>query len=496
MTKILSSSNIDTISDWIGLFFIASCFKLLLIHTYASTDFDVHRNWLAITFRLSPQCWYFDSTSEWTLDYPPLFAYYEAALSRIASLFDTSMLELTAVPIRHTRILLFQRFSVLLSDVLLLVGVKRLVHTLFSVDVVASGGVKLKEQLSRTRALRLAVAALVVLNFALLLVDHIHFQYNGVLLGLLLLSIDLAARRRFLLATVSFALLINAKHLFITLGPVIACYYLKFYIFNNNNHTNNNNNNTNNNSNNKQCENNSSEFVPRIVRVVVRTVVVVFLLASTTVLLFAPLLTSVSNDGSATCARDNTSTMVAFRQILSRLFPFDERGLVHAYWAPNAWSLYSGADLVLARLLRRRVGASLTSGRVELDAQRMAVLPDVRPLHCAVLTLLAMLPPVYRICKSGAQTHAQRAYLLTRSVAHASLAAFWFGWHVHEKAILVTLIPLTLVAFQSKTAQRQWLLLLAAAQSSLVYLDYYYYYYYSFIIIIIFIIIGNFCICF
>jgi alpha-1,3-glucosyltransferase len=173
---------------------------------------------------------------------------------------------------------------------------------------------------------------------------------------------------------------------------------------------------------------------------------------------------SSSSSGSSSFTASLCSNAAA---LLRRLFPF-ERGLTHALWAPNAWALYLLGDKLLAAGLRRAglsssvssasfpsASATAVAGATDMHGQ-LLLLPAITPLTCALLSLLAMAPVLALVLlwdssrgsrgSKGSKGKQASALPFASCATFCSLAAFFFGWHVHEKAILAAVIPALVLA--------------------------------------------------
>ncbi len=127
------------------------------------------------------------------------------------------------------------------------------------------------------------------------------------------------------------------------------------------------------------------------------------------------------------------------------MFPFG-RGLCHDYWAPNAWALYATADKALRPLcvaLGRAVDATSPwcagpQGIVGTPVATFSALPSVTPGVCALLcaagVAVGVVPALWRRCGPGTSLD---PVAITNGVVACTLLGFLFGWHVHEKALLV-----------------------------------------------------------
>ncbi|BGP55818.1 glycosyl transferase [Rhodotorula sphaerocarpa] len=310
----------------------ATCFKLLLFPAYHSTDFEVHRNWLAITHSLPLAKWYHDVTSEWTLDYPPFFAYFERLLAAFAYLVDPEIVQLDNLNYAATSAVYFQRATVVISELVLILAAFRWARTSFKPD-------------SATAQI---LAISLVTHPGLLIVDHIHFQYNGFLLGILLLSI-LAARNDNLRGCAAlFAVLLDFKHIYIYLALPYFVFLLR-----------------------RHC------WLPGKNLQTDRVVELGMLVIGVCALSFGPFILA--------------GGISELGQIVSRLFPF-QRGLNHAYWAGNAWALYTGLDRILVKYLVARgwpisTEALTSASRGLVGTTTFGVLPDVTPKVTFALTL-------------------------------------------------------------------------------------------------------------
>lgn len=148
-----------------------------------------------------------------------------------------------------------------------------------------------------------AVAMSILLSPALLIIDHVHFQYNGFLYGILVLSMIFARKQSTVLYSgLLFATLLCLKHIYLYLAPAYFVYLLRVFCLS-----------------------------PR----------------------------SILRVQFANCVKLGLGILAIFGaafgpfwywgqidQVLSRLFPFS-RGLCHAYWAPNVWAMYSFIDRFL-----------------------------------------------------------------------------------------------------------------------------------------------------
>jgi alpha-1,3-glucosyltransferase len=331
-------------------------------------DYEAQRHWMEIARALPPRDWYRETPENnldyWGLDYPPLSGYASAVAAWFLHKIEPEALALgTSRGYESPRSRAAMRVSVLAADLFIL----------FPALIAFVALVYERAAMARPRAAARAVFIFVLSLPALILIDHGHFQYNGVSLGLFVASLAAMAADLHPAGAMLFCLSVYFKQMSLYYAPAVATYLLATMAR-------------------MRPLSSGIAYACRI------AASIIFI----TAIVFAPWL-----------PRD-------VLHVLQRLFPVT-RGLYEDKVA-NVWCTLS----VVVKLN-------------QLFPQKHLV------VLCAIVTVCACAP----FCIAVAHTPTIRQLLL--STAGCALAAYLFSYQVHEKQILIPIMPIALLAHSLPT---------------------------------------------
>lgn len=336
-------------------------------------DFEAQRHWLDLTVNLPISEWYYYNLQYWGLDYPPLTAYHSLILGYIGKTFinlEWFQLDLTN-GLENNDLKTFMRITVIVSELLTYIPGVYYFTKWFNkhIDVADK-----KSILNQTLTF-----AIILFIPTLILIDHGHFQYNCVMLGFVLLSIDCFLNDYLMLGSIFFVFSLTFKQMALFYAPLVFAYLLgsTFNPFN------------------KLFTNRNNKY----------DFLSLFLIGSSTIfaffISFGPLFIF-SHHG-----LDN------LLQSIHRIFPFN-RGIFEDKVA-NFWCA---------------TNTVIKYKNFSLDFMKMAALSS---------TLLSVLP------SCGIIYFVPSKVLLPWALASCSWGFFLFSFQVHEKSVLLPLLPTNLL---------------------------------------------------
>ncbi|KAM5256422.1 dolichyl pyrophosphate Man9GlcNAc2 alpha-1,3-glucosyltransferase [Ctenodactylus gundi] len=193
------------------------------LHSYSGAgkppmfgDYEAQRHWQEVTFNLPTEQWYVNSSDNnlqyWGLDYPPLTAYHSLLCAHVAQLINPDWVALHMSRGHESPAhKLFMRATVLIADLLIYI------------PAVVLYCCCLKDTSPKKKV---ANALCILLYPGLILIDHGHFQYNCVSLGLALWGVLGVSWDRDLLGSVAFCLALNYKQMELYHSLPFFCFLL------------------------------------------------------------------------------------------------------------------------------------------------------------------------------------------------------------------------------------------------------------------------------
>ncbi|KAJ6112066.1 CAZyme family GT57 [Penicillium sp. IBT 18751x] len=351
-------------------------------------DFEAQRHWMEITQHLPMAKWYLYDLQYWGLDYPPLTAYHSWLLGKIGTAIEPAWFALDkSRGFEDPNLKVYMRATVVVSEYL--VYIPAVVNFL-----------RRYTRMQGVHAWSASIALVaVLLQPATILIDHGHFQYNTVMLGLVVASLDAILAGRMLWACIFFVGALGFKQMALYYAPVMFAYLLGVCVF-------------------------PHIHIPRLINIALIT-------TAAFGLLFAPLLIGATGPEARefiasspqppllqalpiSIDKKSVTYAVIFQltQTIHRVLPF-ARGIFEDKVA-NAWcaihTFYKLNRFETSLLQRASLGATLGS----------IIVP------CAI---------IFR--------H-PRASLILPAMSCVSWGFFLFSFQVHEKSVLLPLLPMTL----------------------------------------------------
>ncbi|KAI9354784.1 glycosyl transferase [Zopfochytrium polystomum] len=321
-------------------------------------DFEAQRHWLEITLNLPTTMWYRYELQYWGLDYPPLTAYHSWVLGKIAHLINPSWVELDASRGLETPDLrAFMRYTAIITDL--------------AIHFTAAIAFCHRCLPRRSPADRIWMLTSLLLQPALIVIDHGHFQYNSAMLGFTLWAVVFFLNDQFVLGSIMFCLSLNFKQMALFYALPVFFFLLG------------------------KCVQKGPFLLIKLGVTVVATFAICLL----------PFLTSVDD----------------LLQVFKRVFPV-ERGLYEDKVA-NVWCAVN----IVVKL------------RQMFDVQKLAIIS-------AAATLVSLLPSGINVFLRPTRKR------LLFSLVNGSLSFFLFSFQVHEKSILLPLLPASLLLLEEPIA--------------------------------------------
>lgn len=329
-------------------------------------DFEAQRHWLEITQHLPISQWYWFDLQYWGLDYPPLTAYHSYLLGKIGSFFWPKWFTLNeSRGIEDEGIKSYMRFTVLLSELICYIPA-----VLYFTKWV--GKRRNQSPLSQSLA-----AAAILFQPSLMLIDHGHFQYNCVMLGFTVLTINNLLDEFYSMAAVCFVCSICFKQMALYYSPIFFAILLSKSLFY------------------------PKRFnIGRLLAISISTI-------ATFAVMYMPLYIFGGDSG-----------LQNVLQSIHRIFPF-ERGIFEDKVA-NFWCVTNVAI-----------------------KYRTMFTQDQLKLYSLIATVVGFLPS-FIITLLHPKKH-----LIPYALITCSMSFYLFSFQVHEKTILVPLLPITLMFISS-----------------------------------------------